>query len=85
MAKYKLPFRIMGLVWISPEEAKNYSACISVFIRISMAKVLGCIWFKLQVESLGGTINLTSEVNNGTKFTIELEAKESTFKTPIGT
>ena len=36
-------------------------------------KGMGLYMVKTQVETLGGTINLISEVNKGTEFTIEFE------------
>ena len=56
--------------------AKNSDGLFGLYKRFHShenGKGMGLFMVKAQVESLGGKINVTSEVNKGTCFQIELE------------
>jgi signal transduction histidine kinase len=55
---------------------KNATSVFGLYKRFHLhikGKGLGLYMVKTQVESLGGSISVTSEVNNGTTFTMEFE------------
>jgi PAS domain S-box-containing protein len=56
--------------------SKNSDGVFGLYKRFHShdnGKGMGLFMVKAQVESMGGKINVTSDVNNGTTFTIELE------------